>query len=762
MPDTVVAASSTDGKRPDEPIGIATAVQPWVAWSPAILLLCVCGFELSYLGVRAFVSSVLVVLAAPVLLALRTPRAVPWDRSVRRIVLVLLAFVAWMAVQLLWAPSMVELGLGRCLLLAAAVAIAMAVAADRPGLDALVPAVGMGALAALTVSLVGVWITGYDGFGLGNTNHLLNSCSPAQLGWAAYMLVRWRQGRRPPAWQVAGLLALTVLLWHQVFYAIPGIPRRGVILAALATVGVFGLIAVRRRFPRTTAAAVGVVAGGALVAAAWLFSQPVSDPRQERVLIYTAAWQAAIDHLPLGAGNHATLRMHDETASGPRHLSASNAWAIHSHSEPLEILLCGGLPGAALAAAFVVLLAMRLRRIADPSHRAAAIAIAAGIAVHAATDNILSIPSSIAWYGVLLGVLLRADTDAAQPRPARWPRLAGLTLGAVCAAAMVREVPTALVSFNAGPEERTAAIRTSCMADFICSQWSAALDGWLYTDRPTEAAACAAMLMGKLDGGANSLLGEIETSGLCGEAARVRLTEALRAIAKGRVSAVSDARDAAAEGTEMDRRELAATLRYLHRTPFHRFGYEHLDPVLTRRPDLLGEVPAKYVVRLRYRRGDRALAPPTLREPRDVEEAADAFAGLMWAHQNGWDAERMSPCLEGLVARFGDIPDVALLVVEMSRDLPPGSFPWIDRHRGILARAAEKIYPADRVRLLDSIQTPAQAAAAWSILRWLYPRTGGSVEQHRMDRWRENADPIWERLVRVWGLSLRHAREDAR
>jgi hypothetical protein len=726
--------------------------------APALLLLCVVAYMTSFLAVRQWVSCAVVVLAMPLVVAWRVPNTASVDRTLRWIVAAMVGLVVWHCLQLGWVTPLVDIGLGRAGLFAAATALAIAGATALEQPEALFPAIGVSALAAMVVALTGVWLTGYDGFGLGNPNHLLAACCPAQLGWCAWLIRSAVLRQAVPRWQYVAAALLTILLWHQVFWAIPGYPRRGVIAATATVSAVFaGAWLWRARRPLALALA-GGLAIVALAGSIRLFSHPVVDSRNERALMYAAAWQAGVASLPWGGGSYCSLRLSGFEGESARHFAATNSWTFHVHDEPLEELMCGGLPGLALLLGGAALVAWRTMRIREPAQRWGAGAIGIAMCVHAATDNAFAVPAVIGWGGVLLGAMLRCP--AGPPAPTRWLGATAWVLALGAGAALVRELPSVALPLWADGDERLRAVQASGMADFQVTEWPHGLDLMLDEGRIPDAERFLAAVRGKIGYGANVGLAACIIPGRAGEADRERVTAALADLRRHPLSALGALASAATAAARHDTEELAAAIAYIHRAPFNRIGYDHLDEVLSRRHDLIPLVPKRDVVRLHYRRGDHGLPLPVWQAPRDIDEAADLMAALMWANQRGADPRLMSPWLESLVARYGDIPDVCLLTVEMVRDVPEGSYPWLTAHLPILVRASEKIYPADRLRLLRSVEDARQARRAWPLLSAMYPATARSLDENRMNHVRENADDIWTELVRIHAL-LRQTLADA-
>jgi hypothetical protein len=734
-------------------------------WLPALPLLVVVAYLVAFLTWRSFPPFALGVLLLPALTAWRIPELVACDRGLRWAIFAMLAMAAWGLVQLGWRTPLVDLGLGHAAVLAASTAAAIAVATGRAGPRALIPALGVSALLAIPISIHGVWLTHYDGFGFGNINQLVNIGSPIALAWCALIVCRRAAAEAVPRWEYPAAAALVALMLYEVFWSIPGVPRRGVLVAAAVVLAWFAMRWLWRRRRPVALALLAVVGVAALALGARAFTHPVADPRVERVQLYAAAAETAAAELPWGGGAYTSLRLDSFHGEMTRHLTATNTWTFHMHCELLEQLMNGGLPGAALLLGWVAIVARRTLRIADAPSRHAATAAGIAMVVHANTDNLFAVPSCLACGGVIVGMMLRCPVIDA-PTPTRWLRPVALAIAVACLPVAARELRPTGLSVDAEPAARLAALRDTTQADFAVTQWTDGFDRLFAAASYDEAAAYTVVVNRKTGGGSNAVLAESIIAQHVGDERRERLRVALRSIGAGAWRELPAALAAASEVAAADADELRATLLYLNRTPFNRLGYDHLGGILDRRPDLVPTVAHEYVVRLRYRRGDPGLPEPGwLRDaasaepaPRGIDDAADLMAGLMWAFMRGYPPRTISAGLEPLVRRYGDIPDVCLLVVELARDLPADAFPWRPSQHPILMRAAEKIYPGDKVRLLQSIAAPAQAESEWPLLRGIFPRTARSFEHGGMDPQRDQNEAVWAELARIWGLAGIRAR----
>jgi len=339
--------------------------------------------------------------------------------AVPRAALPLLLALAWQAASLAWTP-VPELGLlwlvERCAAFTAALGCAWWLARDDGPHEAALAIAGLGilALTAATQTGLGVSLALGQEAPFGNVNFAVGAALPL----VAIGLTRFLHGGGARWWVfalaaggVGGLLAGGHL---------GGDPNRAIWLGggvALATALVLRLPS-RWQLPL-------IVGGAALLLAAWLAAiAGVGDPGRLgagsafRVHIWNAALEALAG--PAAAIGHGTA---SAIAVLPEQPSFAAAWlsvpsyAEHAHSEPLQILLDGGLVLAGLLAWALWATIAPLWRRRGEAQAAALLAAWAAWAALALVESHLATPGGLLGTALLAAVSWRSGDTRILPSP---------------------------------------------------------------------------------------------------------------------------------------------------------------------------------------------------------------------------------------------------------------------------------------------------------------------------------------------------------
>ncbi len=227
----------------------------------------------------------------------------------------------------------------------------------------------------------------------------------------------------------AGAIVLLAMVWTS--------SRAGLAAAALglAVLAARELVGRQERLLRSGALLLGIVAATLLGAAFWLRPpQPLVDDLG--TLDVSWSWRFAVYRMAGGAMFPAFWKTGSGVGTFPRleplfRPAAMGRPAVHAHSDWLEWLVEGGVPGALLALAWLVLMVLAVRHLLrDGPDRAATAWLAAGglaLLAHAAIDFPLQLPGVMIPAAALAGAVLaplghgpRRTASAAPGSAERW------------------------------------------------------------------------------------------------------------------------------------------------------------------------------------------------------------------------------------------------------------------------------------------------------------------------------------------------------
>lgn len=717
--------------RPPLTAATASGLRADLAYLPACLLFLGCtAFMAGYATLRSTPvdASTLLVVLLPLLLVGGVPRARLCDGLAERFLLVAGAWLAWMLVVEAVRGGTPTSAWWRFAEHAAALALCVAIVARRPTADGLLRHAGAAAACAVAIAVTANAGNGMlrhletACFGFGHVNVLTNTAGPALLAWLTLTALRWRAGRRPDTRDLVllgvgvGLLALLTVVTG----------RRGVV----AGWGVAGLwfcwswLRARRRLLADGLLVVVLLAGAA---ALWRLSTlTVAVGRSERVDIYRAAWDGVRASWPWGYGFYGAMQVQVAPGEHARHVTAAGGRGTHAHNELLDTLLDGGPVALLLVLVLLGLLAWRVRRMADPVHRAAFTAMGLAMAVHMLTDNCYGTTLGLAWCGVVAGMILAAPT-AGGPRPLAWlPSLRAMMwpLVLVSAWGATRTIYPAVLHKDAGM-----ASRFQCLLQALEPQ-TVDLHGYrLLFDVP-------------------GALNDFDQ--------RVVIDEVVRKNGWSGPLAVCEAQWQMRAGAPAQR--VSAILRLLGFTAFDKGAYENLALTLRAAPQCTALVPAAVQRRLAYLAAAPGLPAPDLTlPPADIDAAADLYAATIWAIARGRPWAEVRAPLEHLVARYGNIPGIAQLALESVAAAPPGTFPGLPAQRANLLLGI-RFCQGPLGEVLERANTAAdggrQARALWPLLAALWPEIAddcarGGIAPGQADD--DESVRVRALAVRIWG-----------
>jgi hypothetical protein len=703
---------------------LARLVRETIVRLPGCVLLLMAGaFTLAFLCDRpyAYQAPVLAALLLPVLLLVVQPSARISDGLFARWLMLALLLLAWMAgVQALRADAL-PAGWLRFAERGAALACCLTVALGRVPVREMIALMGASATLVTVIALVMDTFSGRLGplniasFGFGQLNILTDSAGPALIAWAALIAGDAALHRRV---RLRDLALLLVGLAAMALIAVAS-HRRGVVVAA----GAAGLWpAGQWLYRRHRRLALAAIAAGALALAALLvqlLSMELPGLRFERISLMRVAGAGVEAGLPFGLGHFGMLRTLQLDGEDCRHFAACGGWVQHAHNEFLDVALDGGPVALALVLALVALTVWRLLLIRDAQVRLALQLMGIAITVHQLTDNVFGLAPTELWLGAAVGMIFSAPVAGAQPAPLTvLPAVRALAVpftllaswGALCT------FPAVLLGRQAGVEQRLRCLEASRDPLII------------------DMVAC------DLIGGSAAELGPLR--------ARVAIAHAVQQIGwNGQFAAI------AAQQLPADDPHQAAgdLLRLLAFSPFYRQAYQDLGTLLHRHPECAMGVPAPVLRRLRYLEGGAQLAAPDLGAAlAGIDDAADAYAGISWAIATGRSWAQISPALERLCRRYGDIPGVTQLVLQAALAAPAGSFPWLAA--AVPALEVGVRFGFDALSFFSAVTTADQARALLPVVEAFYPGVVRDVSAGRLSE--ATASPeLRNALVRLLALA---------
>lgn len=665
-------------------------------------------------------ATVLLVMLLPLLALPAIPRACPLDAGPRMVLAIAVLLMLWMAGLQVLRDTAIPSGWWR--ICERAVACALFIAATALPFAAATGIWLLGLASAITAMLVVLSnrIHGYDGalqttcFGFGHANIFANTVAPAL--WAACTLPicapAWRARRRDLLLLLGGAVAVALLVLDT--------GRRGALLALVAVVAFH---AWRWLWGRRPLAAVAL-AGLGLIALALpvqrLLTEPVPSLRNERIALYRAGFVTAMEGLPFGYGHYGALQLQHADNEPARHLTATGSWGTHIHSEPLDILLDGGPVALVLASVLAALTVWRVARIqVEPSRRAAQTLLVA-VGVHMVTDNVYGTEYGQAWLGLALGLVWALP---ARPFPAlrswRQPthRLLMWPFVLIACYAATRAIYPAVIHREAFPSIHVQSLRQ-------------ALDPTSVQMRAVSALIEAEPAM--------DLGSQVETVAM-----------AVAKMGWTLPTAVAEANARWRLDDPLARSE--ALLRVLDDNPFSRKVYELLGIHLANHPRTA--LPPRIRQRLAWLSGVPTASMPEVNsiDVRSVEAAADAYAMITCAIVLGRPWSEIVPALNALAARYGDVPDVATLVLRVFGEAPPAvAMPLLGRVEAL--RVGLRL-GAD-VDVLAEVITPEHARRMEPLLRALHAERFAAWDAGRSPLLGEE-DARSFQLLRLWQLARR-------
>jgi O-antigen ligase len=261
-----------------------------------------------------------------------------------------------------------------------------------------------------------------------NPNHLavyLEIALPLAFAWA-FWTVRRARGDSSLERRVLSV-APPVLAWIVLFAGLAFTASRGGLLAAIAAAGLQGaLLAIHyRRWDLAPLGAAAAVVGVAVTAAIGIeegLSRLVrSLPNDVSWGTRRQAWAATVElwrRFPLTGSGLGSFR---DAFPLVQPAALHGTW-WHAHSGPLEVLATTGVVGAALLAAGLAPLLLRLltvlargRRSEDRAAGLAAIGALASVAIHEAFDFGLTMPANALTLAVLVGAAASAHLGSRPP-----------------------------------------------------------------------------------------------------------------------------------------------------------------------------------------------------------------------------------------------------------------------------------------------------------------------------------------------------------
>lgn len=704
----------------------------WTQLAFAPLLMCMLIYCVAYLANRwePVDATVLWLVLAPLGWLVATPSQARLDRGQQVVVVLFLSWVAWMATLQAVLPQAFPSGWWRVAERCAYLSAFILILATRPCSTLAMRAFGASAAVAVAGALAvnlanGCFAPGDTrSFGFGHINIIANTAGPSLIAWCVWLASS--HGKERAAW---GSWILAAIGMGALMAIAIGTERRGVPLAmaaAIFTIVAMRLLAWRRPLGLLFVALPLLLAAPRLIA---LVTVTVPSLRQERVALYRAGFDGVVASFPFGFGHYGAKHLVEVQGEHARHLTATGTWGYHIHNEPLDILLDGGIPALAVVLAILVLSALRLRSLSDRRARYAFGALGAAIGVHAMTDNVYGTEIGQAWLAAVFGLLWSAPIRSANPGAGWFPALRFLQwpLVLVSCWGATRAIYPAVLHREAYPSVRYQSLQQCLNAQTVSAAGLQILTG---SDPQLEV-----------------------------DDRRVVVNEVVRRTGWTAVLAAQD------PSLLVDCNEpeivAAALLRLLRLSAFNKTAYEPLLALVKRHPHIQPLIPEDVQVRLLYLSGKPGLPVPDLsREPLTMEAAADLYASITWSIANGAAWQEIERPLWNLCRRYGDIPGVTLLVLDVLTEAPPGSLPWIADAAPIL-EVGLRFVPRQIVPTLAKTRTAAAAAAVMPLLHQWYPEALHGIRTGHIEKMSESGVDLYLHLVRIHHLARMAAGQSA-
>lgn len=665
---------------------------------PACLPFLICiAFTLGYWTERyePVEATVLTLMLLPLVAIAAIPRLCWRDRMLTATLGAAVLLLAWMAALQLMRDTAVFCGWWRICERAAALVLFLYAVCSPAGTRPLLRHLGAASAITAVVVLVMNRIHGYTGlmqttsYAFGHVNVFANTVGPALWAWWALLLSdpAERRARLPLIVAAVGTVAYVLIAVDT--------GRRG---AGLGLVAALAFLAWLWLWRRQRAVAVGVAVVGAGLAIAFavrLFADPVPSLRNERIALYRAGWETALEGFPWGFGHYGALQVQHAANEAARHLTATGSWGTHIHNEPLDVLLDGGPVALALVAILAGLTLAKIARITDPALRRSAQVLMAAIGVHLLTDNVYGTEAGQAFLGLAAGIVW--SCPGALPgrpgwsMPQRWPisaRWLAWPLVLLSIWGATRAIYPAVLHREAYPSIHVQCLRQALDPTSVQLRSIYAL---MSADPPIDQPSRR-----------NTIDWAVGKLGWTSPLAAADVDYWIR------------------EGRTVD--TVPALLRLLGFNPFSKQVHQALDAALRAHPEVQRQLPPRVMRRLAWLSGSAQVDAPPLESLAcaDIDAAVDAYAVITHAIVRGAEWPRISAALEVLVRRYGDVPDVAALTLRCAIAAPAGTFPWIPARIEAL-RVGFRIQ-RDLPGLLAEAETPGQARAAAPLLSALYPQ----------------------------------------
>ncbi len=478
-----------------------------------------------------------------------------------------------------------------------------------------------------------------------NINVPVNTCAPFLAG----SLAAFATGRRPSRWPlaimvlgIASLLLLTIITG-----------RRTVLALGLVTVGLVALAARKRPGfppPRFWLPPMLFGAFGVIVLGAWWMSDAAVIGTGQRLRLYQVGLECIASGGLLGGGFHPAAWAQDLPSEWARHLTMGGMWGLHLHSEPLEIIATAGVLGAGALVAGVALLWSIVRSITDRPTRWACATTLCLLGLVALIDPSLSVLQGAWMTGIAVGFAIRASPEAVAP-VRRWPGLVATGLAAsVFAVGLHGLWPVALLRRDASPEAQRRCLEALQEREV----------GTLESERL-----------------ARTLLG----AGQAAEAGHMLEAAALRYGWNGYLPVL---RAAAADAAGTPEEIRIAHERVLRRTPLNLRSASALTQLDKRDAAEYARIDPEVLRGALLAMSDPRITAATPPLPvADISSGMLALETVLWHWQRtGW-SPALDQTLAAVVARYGDIPDVAALTAQLCL-LEPRIGPWLEQDAALL------------------------------------------------------------------------------
>jgi O-Antigen ligase len=671
-----------------------------VALAPAsaavISLLMSASFVLSYLTLRASPVDLgaLLLLLLPLYWVTSLPTTKLVDGWLGLWLTTALVWLGWMISIQALLPAALPSGWWHVVERSAGLVAAVVVIASRPPTAMLLRLFGLASALSVTITCVvniaggvlGVWDAA--GFGFGNVNILMCTAGPALIAWSVYLIVAMRRGEWPPTqelivWIVGSLSLLTLMI---------ATSRRGVALALGLTVVWFVARWCWAKYPRLTAGAGWVSLAGIVVLvvkiAPWTWTMSQVTGRSERIGQYLTAVEGIRASFPWGFGNYGALHLQQLDSETTRHATAIGSWGMHIHNEFLDTWLNGGPLALVLMLVLTGLTIRRVFCVRDPALRLAFQAMGIALLVHLNTDNTYGEAFGQVWFGVVMGLIWSAPTSGSTLPALRflppirwlaWPLVLLSCWGAT------RSIYPAVLHQEAEPS-----IRYRCLKKALEPQLVNLYMVQIFTRPPGVDARDQRLVID-------------EVSSKMGWTTTLAIQELRYRLGQGKADVATT----------------AAFRRAIGFIPFNREVYQELSGYLTKHPDQAREFSPDIQRRLMYLTGKKGLPKPSLdAAPATMDTALDLYAALSWSIANGVPWAAISAPLEKLVAKYGNVSDIAQFTCQAAALAPPETFSWLPNYRTILSRGIQQ---SDLRPILQGVVSVKQATAILPLLQAVYP-----------------------------------------